>query len=139
MKDKRTLFAFIILILLIGFLIFLVLQKKNDDAARDVRINDLTTTIQSLNSKLTELGSVKPADGYTPQKGIDYHDGVDGKNGQPGPQGPSGKDGKDGKDGVNGLPAPELDIDCVANILMKKYSHDDFWQPTGIKCEVSHE
>lgn len=129
--------AFIVLILLIGFLIFLVLQKKNEDTARDVKINDLTTTIQSLNSKIAELKLVKPLDGYTPQKGIDYRDGLDGKDGQNGKDGKDGKDGANGKDGLNGLPAPELDIGCVANILMKKYANDDFWQPTDIKCEVA--
>ena len=53
----------------------------------------------------------KGADGYTPQKGIDYFDGQDGENGKNGTDGYTpikgvdyfdGKDGKDGADGADG-------------------------------------
>lgn len=44
----------------------------------------------------------KGADGYTPQKNVDYFDGKDGKDGQNGKDGVNGKDGADGKTPIKG-------------------------------------
>lgn len=137
MKDKKTLFAFIFLVFLIGILIYLVMQKKNEDIGRDIRMDDLNSTIQSLSRKVTELQLIRPIDGKTPVKGVDYFDGANGQDGRDGVNGTDGKDGKDGVDGKPGTPAPELDISCVESKLMKKYSNDTFWQPTDITCEVA--
>lgn len=41
--------------------------------------------------------------GYTPQKGIDYHDGVNGKDGKDGLNGKNGADGQAGNDGFSPL------------------------------------
>lgn len=48
-----------------------------------------------------EKGDPGPA-GYTPQKGIDYFDGLPGSAGADGRDGVDGKDGKDGQDGQDG-------------------------------------
>lgn len=41
--------------------------------------------------------------------------------------------------GDQGDPARELDIDCIAGYISKRYAGDMFWQPTKIKCEVDED
>lgn len=85
---------------------------------------------------MVELQNIKAIDGKTPIKGVDYTDGTNGKDGL---NGRNGNDGTPGQKGDKGDPAPELQIDCVSNRLMKKYTGDDFWQPTNMKCEAVDE
>lgn len=159
MKDRRVFVALLVLVVLVGFLVYVTLQKKAEDSKRDVKIDSLSSTIQSLNRKLTELQSIKPIDGKTPQKGVDYNDGVAGKNGVSivGPRGANGSNGLSAyeiaiKNGFNGTEqqwldslkakgdkgdnARDIDITCIAGLVMKQYAGDTFWQPTNIRCEV---
>ena len=65
-------------------------------------------------------------DGYTPQKGIDYFDGLDGKDGKDGytPQKGvdyfDGENGKDGKDGDPFIPT-EADYQAIADIVIAQF------------------
>jgi len=57
--------------------------------------------------EIRELSALRPKDGYTPVKGVDYFDGET-------IVGPKGEDGKDGKDGSDGSPdTPDQVIDKV--------------------------
>lgn len=130
---------------MVGVLIVISLEKRSVDNQQDIKISNLSEAVELLNKKVSDIKTIKGADGKTPVKGIDYFDGKDGQDGKDGKDGANGvngvdgTDGNSGKNGVNGEPARELLIDCIASKIMKKYDGDGIWQPTNIKCERTDE
>lgn len=156
-SDRKLLLAVIILMSLVLVLIFITLRKEDavDRAVKEIKEMQIVTDPKPM----------KAVDGRTPVLGQDYFNGKDGQDGKQGEPGASaydiavkngfkgneqqwlaslkGKDGKDGKGikgdkGDKGDAADEIELDCLVGIVMKKRITDDFWQPTTIKCEVSH-
>lgn len=150
MNDRKLLVAILILIGLVGWLIVISLDKKEDDS--------LSRSIQKLQSEISSIKEMqnntpKPVDGHTPELGVDYFNGKD------------GKDGRDPIDGKNGLSAYEIavkngffgteadwleslranpkqvinvdvDIECRNDVIYMMTSFDTVWRPTNVKCEA---
>jgi hypothetical protein len=159
MKDKKLFAAVLILIVLMIWLLVISYERQRE-------INRAFEQIRDVREKILSQPELRqPTDGKTPVLGVDYFNGEDGKDGQskvvheytpasPGKDGDSAydialKNGFQGTEsqwleslkvrGDAGKDAAELDIDCVDGRLVKKYSHDVFYQLTNIKCEVSDE
>ena len=153
-RDWKLYLAFLVLIGLIIWLIVLSLDKNTK----------LDRALQEIET-IKEQPKTQPQviNGKTPIKGIDYFDGLNGENGHngyngqsiQGPQGPPGATGSSAYDTAvkNGFVGTEkqwldslkvkgdrgdsIDIKCVDGKISKKFSSDDFWNLTNIKCEVS--
>lgn len=140
MKDWKTLLALLLLIVMVGILIVLSLDNRAEGFIRDRQVSELRETVSKL-EKRQFIQPLNGKDGKTPVKGIDYFDGKDGTNGKDGKDGKSivGPKGDTGEKGEKGDPAPEIDISCIAGMVMKHYTGDLIWQPTNIKCEVADE
>lgn len=143
MKDRGTFLVALIILLLVALLVVISLDNKTQGSRRDQEINTLTNTVKRLEEKQSSLVPIKGIDGKTPVKGVDYTDGTNGESiqGLKGDKGDKGDTGKSivGPKGDKGDPAPEIDISCMANKIMKRYTGDLIWQPTNIKCETTDE
>lgn len=88
------------------------LKKPAEDAAKNV-VAIANDASENALKQAKESGEFDGADGYTPQKGVDYFDGKDGQDGYTPIKGVDyfdGRDGTNGKDGVDGY-TPQKGVD----------------------------
>lgn len=81
------------------------IARADDARITSSRIENDELIVTYADGTEVNLGNVKGPkgdDGYTPQKGVDYFDGLPGKDGATGPAGADGKDGVDGAPGKDG-------------------------------------
>lgn len=124
-----------------------LIQQSSDMADAEKRINQHIDQVQNY------IGTLKPKDGYTPKKGVDYFDGKNGSDGnnatdeqiqnavntfmQSHPL-PSGADGKEGSDGTNGF-TPTIRCNTFRNRWEVKYSDTGAWKllnNESVKCTI---
>ncbi len=139
-QDKITNILIIILIILVAYLTYLQLSEAS---SIDRRINEAVKSIQT--QKVSPV--IQPINGYTPQKNIDYFDGVsikgekgDSVKGDKGDKGDSikGDRGEKGDAGNNGL-TPTFQCNVARNRWEVKYGNDETWSVVGetpVKCTI---
>lgn len=136
--------SFLALIMIVAFAICGV-NFKRDVTELKQSVSDLKQTVENV----SKPSPIKPKDGYTPVKGLDYFDGqspeclftiskCEGKAGKDSmsthtetsviKESP-GRDGKDGKDGARGPAGPPIEVytDPESCLFMTKTPNDTSW------------
>lgn len=124
-----------------------LIQQSMEMADAEKRINQHIDQVQN------SIGLLKPKDGYTPKKGVDYFDGVNGQDGtnatdeqvqravdsymqsHPVSNGVNGNDGVNGSDGLT----PTIRCNTLKNRWEVKYSDTGAWKLLNnqvVKCTI---
>lgn len=160
--DRKLLFAVLLLIGLVVWLLIISINRPNDAEKMQRSIAELQERIEKIPTVVYGI------DGKTPVLGVDYFNGqngqsVHGPKGDKGDsvQGPKGDKGDRGESayeiavrhgfigteaawlkslkGDKGDAAEDPIIECIAGIVGKKRPSDDLWQLTNISCGVNHD
>lgn len=162
-SDRKLLTAVIILIGLVVWLLVIMINKSQETAQNTREIKSVQESINQIKASSSKV--VQPLNGKTPVLGVDYFNGRDsvshhttekvtfvrekptkGERGESAYQiavrsgfKGSEKDWLESLKPQKGERGDSIDIDCIGGVIVKKYTSDDFWNMTKIKCEVAHE
>lgn len=161
-RNRLSGIALFILVILVSLLVYITLDRKEENAKTNQIVKDLQAKLENLPSQQTKV-----IINQKPVEGVDYKipepipgpkgDSIQGQKGDSvtGPQGDKGDRGESAyeiakRNGFNGTeqewleslkpkPTPPTDVDlqCLMGLVAKKLSGDDMWQITNIKCEKS--
>lgn len=161
-SDWKLLTALAMLIGLVAWLLVISYNRNDemDKALQEFRQAQSTATIPQVINGKTPVYGVDYRDGRDGQNGL----GASGPSGTPGPSGPAGQNGSNGSDGLSafdiavkngfvgtqqqwleslkvkgdkGDRGDDIQLECVSGLLVKKFTSDDLWNVTNIKCEVA--